>query len=136
MKDTNNTIFIVLGAILIAAVGFFAGRHTSVLGKRFMAGPVFEKRIAMGGPMMKGGMMRGGTLGYGKMGGFGEITKVDGNTITLKIDEETTKEVTLSADAVVNTMTKGSVKDLKVGQKIMIAGGGFWNSQTVIVKPE
>lgn len=145
MKDTN-ILFMVLGALVIGAVGFFAGRHVAFgfgnwWGMGYGYRPAYtERRFGMmGWPMMRedGYAGKGRRFGHGMMGGFGEITKIDGNTVTLKIDDETTREVTLSANTVVNIMTKGTTKDLKVGQEVMITGGGFWNdNQTVIVKPQ
>lgn len=90
-----------------------------------------------GAQFERGGRMMG-KIGYRwhGVGGVGEITKMEGNTITLKIDDDTTKDIILSNDVTINMMVKGSTKDLKVGQTIMVTGGGFWNSgQTVIVRP-
>lgn len=84
----------------------------------------------------RGQIVGGGKVGRGHMGQEGEITKIDGNNVTLKLTDDTTKEVTLLGDAVVTMMTKGTIKDLKVGQTIMVTGGGFWGgTETVIVKP-
>ncbi len=140
MKDTNTLVLIVLGALVIGGVGFFAGRHASVgFGRNFgMGNQAMGNRAGFG----KGGMMDGKEMGgrmggrHGAMGNSGEITKIDGTTVTLKYTDGTTKEVVLSSEAAVNTMTKGTLKDLKVGQTIMVAGGGFWSQgETVIVKP-
>ena len=133
LKDSNTVLLVVLGAIVIGAGGFFLGRHAWVgFGKQWANGNV---------PMMAGA--RFGTRGHmfggrhGMMGGYGEITKIEGNTVTLNIGDDTTKEVTLSGDAVVNLMTKGTTKDLQVGQTIMMMGGGFWNgTETVVVQPQ
>ena len=140
MKNTQAIVLAVLGALVIGGVGFFAGRHTNAgFGRNWAMGTAaMGNRAGFG----KGGMMDSddvaGRMGgrKGGMGNSGEITKIDGTTVTLKYTDGTTKEVTLSSDAVVNTMTKGTLKDLKVGQTIMVAGGGFWSQgETVIVKP-
>lgn len=136
LKDGNTVVLAVIGAIVIGGAGFFLGKHTNI---------GFGKQWANGnGPMMAGAQFeRGGRMmgkaGYGRhgmMGGVGEITKIDGNTVTVKLSDDTTKEITLSEDTVVNMMTKGSTNDLKVGQTIMVNGGGFLNdAQTIIVRP-
>lgn len=140
MKDTYGIVLAVLGAVIIGGVGFFAGRHMNAgFGRNWGAGnSVSMNRSGFG----RGGMMDGDDVGgrmgarRGQMGNSGEITKIDGTTVTLKYTDGTTKEVTLSAEAAVNTMTKGTLKDLKVGQTIMVTGGGFWSQgETVIVKP-
>ncbi len=140
MKNTNMLLLTILGAFVIGGVGFFAGRHTSYgFGRNVrMGNEAMGNRVGFG----KGGMMDNddvaGRMGgrKGGMGNSGEITKIDGTTVTLKYTDGTTKDVILSSDAVVNTMTKGALKDLKVGQTIMISGGGFWSQgETIIVKP-
>lgn len=140
MKDTNTLILAVLGALVIGGAGFFAGRHTNAgYGNNWAMGNQASMRAGFG----RGGMMDvdtgargGGRMGKKGMGNAGEITKIDGSTLTLKYADDTVKEVTLSSDVVVNTMTKGTVKDLSVGQTVMITGGGFWNpTETVIVRP-
>jgi len=66
--------------------------------------------------------------GPGMMGSpQGEITTINGNTVTVKLPDGTTRDVTLSDQTVVDTMTKGTAKDLKVGQNIMVTGNGFLN---------
>jgi len=134
MKDTNMIVLAVLGAIVIGTAGFMAGRHMNAgFGKGWaMGNQQAGFRAESGG----GRMMKGDLRGQGRMGGAGEITKVEGTTVTLKLQDGTTKEVTLSSTATVRTMTEGSMSDLKPGQTIMVAGGGFWSDgETVIVKP-
>lgn len=138
MKDANTLIVVVIGAIVIGGAGFMAGRHTGVgFGRQWaMAGyRADDIRVGSGEGFGKGyGMMSGQRRG--RMGEFGEITKIDGTKVTLKLSDDTTKEVSLPDDAVINTMTKGTTKDLQVGQTIMVSGGGFWNgTTTVIVRP-
>lgn len=136
MKDSNTVVLAIIGAIVIGAVGFFAGRHT-VFG--FGRQAAFGNNVMVKGARfgMHGGSMMGGKFGRGMMGGgFGEITKIEGDKVTLKISDDTTKEITLAGDASVYTMTKGDRSALKVGQTIHMMGGGFWgDTQTVIVKP-
>lgn len=139
MKNTQTIVVAVLGALVIGGVGFFAGRHMNAgFGRNWgVGGNMAGNRAGFGRGMMNGDD-NGGRMGgrKGPMGNAGEITKIDGTKVTLKYTDGTTKEVTLSAEAAVNTMTKGTLKDLKVGQTIMVTGGGFWSQgETVIVKP-
>lgn len=140
MKDTNTIIFAVLGALIIGGAGFFIGSHIHAgLGRGWAIGNQhagFRMGFGKGGMMDSDDAVKGRIGGRGAMGNFGEITKIDGTNVTLKYADGTTKDVTLSSDTVVNTMTKGTVKDLKVGATIMVIGGGFWNStDIVIVRP-
>lgn len=135
MKNSNTILLAVVGALLIGALSFAAGRQVSGFrnGGRWMSD---------GDDVRQGGMMGMHGRGFvgpgdGMMGGGnrGEITKVDGNTLTLKLADGTTTTATLSSDTVVYTMTKGAAATLKAGQTVMITGGGFWGNQTVIVRP-
>ena len=90
-------------------------------------------RFAARGHMMGARMGKRGDKG---MSG-GEITKVAGNTVTVKLSNATTKDITLSDTVSVNTLTKGTKSDIKVGDSMMVTSNGFWNgTQTVVVKPK
>ncbi len=137
MKDTSHVALVIAVALIVGAAGFFVGVHVA---NRRLTGAWGNERPMMGQRM---GMMRGrgsggyGTRSGGMMGAGGQITAISGNTVTLKATNGTTSTVILSDGAVVDTMTKGTAKDLKVGQNILVTGGGFWNgAETVIVRPQ
>jgi hypothetical protein len=136
MKEKTNVALVVVVALIVGAAGFFVGMHFAA---RRVAGPMGNR---MGMTNSRMGMMRGrgfaGSQGGpgGMMGAAGEITAVNGNTVTLKAANGTTSTVTLSGNAVVDMLTKGTTSNLKVGENILVNGGGFWNSaETVIVQP-
>ena len=141
MKDTNSVVLAIVAAVVIGGVAFFSGMH--VTGRFALRQPAYDtkQKSFQRGFGMQGGMMNGAadseSSGFrGRMGNVGEITNVNGKTVTLKLPDGTSKDVVLESDAVVNITTKGTVKDLTVGQTIMVSGGGFWNrAQTVIIRP-
>ena len=53
---------------------------------------------------------------------IGTITKVDGNTVTLKTTSGTTVKATIGSDTNVNITTSGSVTDLAKGDEIVVNG--------------
>ena len=78
-----------------------------------------------GGPGTQGGPgARGGAGTPGGPGGFtaGEITGIDGTTITVKTQSGDTVTVTTNDDTTVTQSTKGSVSDLKKGDTIVVRG--------------
>jgi hypothetical protein len=52
---------------------------------------------------------------------FGEITKIDGKTITLKGRREEEQTVTVDDKTTITTRVKGKFEDLKVGQRVSVS---------------
>ena len=136
MKDGNVVVLAIVGVLVAGVLGFFIGRHSALAYRpaAFGRGVVMGARFGAHDRMMGRGFIRGA----GMMNGVsGAITNINGSTVTVKMADGTTRDMTLSDTAVVDTMTKGTKSDLKVGSSIMVYGGGFWNgAQTVIVKPQ
>lgn len=137
MKNTSPVLVGVLCAIVFGAAGFFVGRHISArIGVNWAnPNPMMARRMGASSMMKRGRFLtyRGGNGGSGVQG---QITAVNGNAVTVKLANGNTSTVTLSPQAVVDVMTKGSVSDLKTGESIMVTGGNFWNNvETVIVNP-
>lgn len=137
MKSTSSGVLAIIGALLIGAVGFFAGTR---VGPRF--GWTFGNRPMMygnrPGNMMYGRGYNAGGHGMMGAGGTAQITKVTGNTVTLEFANGTTNDVTVSGQTVVYTMTKGTTTDLKVGQNVILSNGNgfFGGTQTIVVRPQ
>ena len=125
----KNTAMIVLVAVIIAAAAFFIGSHVR---GRFAYAPYAAGRFAprmMRAPRMYGMMGR-------KSGGLvqGQITKIDGDTVTVQLPNGGTYTVTVSDQTAVEKMTAGTRTDLAVGQTISVYGGGYLNgTQTVVI---
>jgi hypothetical protein len=136
MNNPNNVVLAIIGALVIGATGFFIGRHVDArIGT--IRGNTKQMMTAGFGFGGRGMMGRRNPAGFGAGSGGGQITAINGNTVTVQLADGTTRDITLSSDVVVNMLTKATVGDLKIGQTIMVTGGGFWdNSQTVIVKPQ
>ncbi len=140
MKDTNTKIAIILGAFLISAISLYAGMHIGYKNMTRENGNFFMQSRRMG--MNAQGMRARGMMGDGiqekRMGRRtgGEITKIDGATITIKHADGTESTSTIVDTTNVYTLAKLTVKDMKVGQTIMLSPGGlFGENQTVLIKP-
>jgi hypothetical protein len=74
----------------------------------------------MGGP---GGAKPGGGPGGGPVNlTIGTITKVDGDTVTIKTTSGSTVKATIGSDTNVNITKTGSIKDLAKGDEIVVNG--------------
>lgn len=139
MKDTNTTLAAITGAVVIGVAGFMIGQHTRV---GFTSKWANDKVVGYGrvGNGFRGHMMADAdeAFGRGRGGrgmGYGEVTAINGNTVTIKYADDTTADITLNDKTSVNKFNAGSASDIAVGQTIMVMGGGFWNdTQTVIIK--
>jgi hypothetical protein len=110
-----------LAAALLLVGGFVGGYvtkdATSSGGDR--PGGTFTR---MGGPG-GGGPNRAGGPGGGPVNlTIGTITKVDGNTVTIKTTSGSTVKATIGSDTNVNITKAGSVKDLAKGDEIVVNG--------------
>jgi len=117
-KSRNNNIVIaasVVGALLVgSAGGFFAGYQIGSNNDNV-------NRNSSQADMndFPGGMMGGGQFG---MGGFGTVTAVSGDSITVKDqrqDEETTYTITSNTE-VTDGGDKAAIGDIKVGDTVMV----------------
>lgn len=126
----NNAIFLALVALIIGGVGgFFGGMHYQKTQLPSFAG----------GPMGNGAdnqmMMRNGErrVGFNNASGqgqqamqfrpvMGEITSSDGKSITVKMQDGSSKIVVLSDKTEINKAEKVATSDLKTGEKVMVVG--------------
>jgi hypothetical protein len=129
----NTTIVGIVGAaIIVGCVSFFIGVHyaerRSLVNNFGVAGPRgFGSFYGRNGMMMR-------PRGNGSV--IGQITNVNGNTVTLQNQNGVTRTITLGSNSVINISTKGSAGDLKTGESVMILGNGFNIPQTVWVSPQ
>jgi len=128
MKKTSVAFLMVLIVIFVFGFGLLVGKKIA-----FKSGfglnryPVFAKA----------GHFRSreyGFANYRNVGiGYLEVVKKEGNKLTVKFPDGSTQEINITSDALVYTQTKGSLEDIKEGDKIVFRGrGGF--GQIIIVQ--
>lgn len=110
----------IIVALLVGGVAFFGGMQ-------------YQKTQAVSGPMMQGqfrgqnGGPQGGLQGgsgnrQGMMPVSGEILSQDDQSITVKMQDGSSKIVILSDDTNINTSSEGSMEDLKTGETVTAFG--------------
>jgi len=94
----------------------------------FVGGYVTGDATSGGGDRPGGTFARMDGPGNAMQGGrpvnltIGKITKVDGNTVTIKTTSGSTVKATIGSDTTVNISKTGSVKDLAKGDEIVVNG--------------
>lgn len=128
----KNTAFIIIALIIFGVVGFFIGQRFmwryNVMNR--LSGVPFQRNA---GRSMKGRMGNWAETGTGN--GAGQITKIDGNNITIQRPNGSTSTIILNDNTVINKSVKGVRDDLKTGESIMVFGGGIFGSQTILLSP-
>src|SRR3989344_2798415 len=134
----NTKIIVgVVGAVVIAGVAFYGG---IVYGKS--SAPVrgqFANGQFIGGPKGAGGGtgMRGGANGGGLTAG--EIISKDATSITIKMQDGSTKIVLVSDSTQIMKTSAGSSGDLSVGTTVAVTGtansDGSITGQSVQIRP-
>jgi len=106
-----------LAAALLVVAGFVGGYVTK---------GAASDTAGVGGGMVRFDRSDGGEGGPGAGGPknltIGTITKVDGDTVTIKTTAGTTVQATITSGTNVNVTKKGSVKDLAKGDEIVVNG--------------
>ncbi|MDO8429222.1 MAG: hypothetical protein Q7S88_01205 [Candidatus Daviesbacteria bacterium] len=125
---------IIIAILVVGAVAFFGGmkyQGTKATGINNIRGQ-FQR--GMGGPNGLGGMgrMNGGAV-------IGEIISTDDNSITVKLEDGSSKIVLLSDSVTVSKTDTGSMADLKNGVKVGVFGttnsDGTVTAQNVQLNP-
>jgi hypothetical protein len=128
MKGTtnNNTLFITIAiAIVIGVGGFFAGMKYQQTKQ-----PSFTRNGAntfmMGGAQNGQGAINGQTrTGGARMGGgqvMGDILSQDATSITVKLQDGSSKIVLFNDKTTINKAEAASTADLKTGEKVAVFG--------------
>lgn len=125
----NNAIFLAIVMLVVgSAAGFFAGTIYQKNQQPTFAGVMNGQG---GGQMFgrEGGQQRAGmnnAVGTGQRMGFrpvtGEITSADGKSITVKLQDGSSKIIVFSDKTAVNKADKATTADLKTGEKVMVVG--------------
>ncbi len=143
--DTSHKSYMILGALIIAALGFFSGMKyqdykISKSRSNFGEGQFFRREV--GGPNGGGTQNRQGGNGRFVNGGAvaGEIINMDDKSITVKMPDGSTKIVILTDTTSYSKSESGSKNDLKVGTKIGALGtansDGSVTAQNIQLNPE
>lgn len=108
----NNLILTVIVAIVVGAGAFFGGMKYQQSKQ-----PAFLRQFAGG---------QGARIGQGNRQGFrpvnGEIISADDKSITVKLQDGSSKIVLLSDKTEINKASQGTKEDLKVGEKVAAFG--------------
>jgi hypothetical protein len=120
----NNLLLIVIISLLIGVSGFFAGMKYQQ-GKQ----PTFSRQF-------------GRERGAGRPGSrqtIGEIISRDDKSITVKLQDGSTKIVLFSETTVINKAVRATIDDLKNGERVAVFGtentDGFISAQNIQLNP-
>ena len=136
MKN-NNTLTMVIVAVVVAAVAFFGGMKY----QQSKASANGAGGFAQGGQGFQrgGGQRFGGARGANGGATTGEIVSIDANSITLKLQDGSSKIVNLAGSTTFSKTDTASKSDLKTGDKIAVFGtsnsDGSVTAQNVQVNP-
>jgi cytochrome c biogenesis protein ResB len=133
MKNkNNNTLVMIVVAVVVGALGFYGGM-------------MYQKSQVSSNAQFAGGGAggAGGRFRQGGVGGFsganapvrGQIVSQDANSITVKLQDGSSKIVDISDKTTINKATQGSKADLTSGQTVTVFGSknsdGSVNAQIV-----
>lgn len=130
---------LVIGGAVLAVAGFFGGyvvKDATADERGFGSGMMVDHTRTrgpmgpggrggfdgpMGGPDGRRGNPAFGPVAFGPVA-FGTVKSVTGSTVTLTTPDGNTMKVSVDSDARVMVTTKGSIKDLAKGDKIVVRG--------------
>lgn len=122
----NNIIIMIIVAVVFGGGGFFAGTKYQ------------QSKVPSRGQFANGQFQRQGTRG-GFQPVSGEIIKSDEQSVTVKLNDGSTKIVFLTDKTTINQSSGGSKDDLQTGVKVAIFGtqndDGSVSAQSVQINP-
>lgn len=131
----NNLIITVIIGVVAAGVGFFGGTKYQESKQ-----PVSNRQFGNGsggGGQGGVGQYRGGRAGGGQV--VGEIISMDDKSITIKLQDGSSKIVLLSDTTSINKSSAGSKSDLKTGERVGVFGAtnsdGSVTAQNIQLNP-
>lgn len=114
----QERILWVIAVLLVGAAAFYGGQQMGVA-----AGQESRSAAAAGFFAQRGGGGQGGQGGQGGGRGMsGTIASIEGNTVTLTLNDGSTMKVNLAADGVVRHQVNGTLADVKVGDRVVAVG--------------
>jgi len=145
----KNIVITVAVAVVFGAGGFFGGmkyQQSRPLNAQSFANMTQQQRQqAFQGMAGGSGSTRVFTGGRGNLpggGGFmsGEIISKDGNSVTIKAQDGSSKIVFYSGSTTVGKMIQGTADELAVGDQVTVTGtansDGTMTAQSIQVRPE
>jgi len=133
VKSKNNLIIIILIVVIVGAGAFFAGmkyQESKSIGQRQLTFGQGSGRIGNG----QGGFNRG------MRPVAGEIISSDANSLTVKMQDGSTRIVILSEKTEINKAEKTSKENLKTGQQVAVFGtensDGSVTAQNIQLNPQ
>jgi len=130
----NNMVMTILFIIVFAAIGFFGGMKYQESKQ-----PSFSRQFGVGqqGTRMGGGQQGGARTGMRQT--VGNIISQDDKSITVKLQDGSSKIVFLSDKTTINKASEGTKSDLKVGERVGVFGtensDGSVTAQNVQLNP-
>ena len=130
----NNYLITAVLVIVFAGAGFYGGMKYQQSKVSSLSGQFSNRQ----------GMMRNGQVGgNGNRSGFrpvaGEIISADGKSITVKLQDDSSKIVLINDKTVINKAQTVSKSELKVGEKVSVFGSentdGSVTAQNVQLNP-
>lgn len=115
----KNLIITIAIVVVVGLLGFYGGIQYQKSQRGNFSANGAQRFV--GGTNQQGGTGRQGNAAR-LSPVSGEITSIDENTITIKIQDGSSKIVIYSASTKVNKTSEGSKSDLKVGEKVMALG--------------
>lgn len=112
-------IMTIIVALVVGGAAFFGGMQYQ---KTQASGPMQGQFRGANGGGPQGGMQGRGGAGQGMMPVSGEIISQDDTSITVKLQDGSSKIVILSDDTSINKSTEGSKTDLETGERVTAIG--------------
>ncbi len=117
--NSRNLIAVFIIVILAAVAGFFAG--SKFQGANFRSGnQTFFQNGEQRTGMMNGRFGNGNP--NGARGGRGQVVDINGNSMTIKLNDGTTKLVNLTSSTTYVKTATASSSDVKTGDTVLVIG--------------
>ncbi len=140
MKHNNNTVTIVVIGVVALGIGFFGGMQYSNYQRAQLRGQFAGGQF--GGRMIGGGQGAGGNRMMFRNGSrpvYGQIVSQDDKSITVKMNDGSSKIVILSVKTSINKASEATKDDLKAGDTVAVFGtensDGSVTAQNVQLNP-
>ncbi|HVZ58794.1 MAG TPA: hypothetical protein VG935_03530 [Patescibacteria group bacterium] len=137
MKGKNSIIVTIVAVIVVGALAFFGGMQY----QKSQAPKGFAQFSANGGGNRGFGNRQFGQRAGGAGGNavMGDIVSTDNGSITVKMQDGSSKIVLLSGSTSINKQATGSQSDLKTGERVVVFGtansDGSITAQNVAINP-
>lgn len=136
-KSNKNSLIVVAVVAVVAAAAFYGGMMYQKT-QAISASGQFASRGEGRFGQLTGGARTGGNRGFGGAV-VGEIVSVDNDSLTIKLQDGSSKIVNLSGTTTFSKTETGSKTDLKAGTKVAAIGStnsdGSITAQNVQINP-